>query len=246
MNYNERNRHDRDSMVVFDPASHGYFVDGMEYRSVTTLVDDCFEKFDAPLWAARKATPSKPAEELLREWDEKGRLAREAGTRMHDRIERYYLGIDDLEDDGDRSFALFLDFAGRHRLTPVRSEWRIFCEEALLAGTLDFLAIAPDGSLELWDWKRSNKVCDPAGRPVTDNRWHKTGFGPVSHIPDTAFNHYALQLSIYRYILETKYDVHPVRAKLGVFHPANPCPWVVEVPYFENEVKSLLRNATAG
>lgn len=92
MNYNERNRHPRDARLEFEPESHTYRVDGEVFDSVTTVVEDMFERFDAEYWATRKATPGHPREMILREWAAKGELARNLGTEMHDRIERYYLG----------------------------------------------------------------------------------------------------------------------------------------------------------
>lgn len=245
MTYNDINRHRRDELISFEPESHTYRVGDHIYTSVTTLVDDCFEKFDADYWARRKATPECPAAELKRRWDEVGAQARNCGTRLHERIERHYLGLDDLPDDGDRAMDRFREFADRWHLTPYRSEWRIYIEEYRLAGTLDFLAIDDDGELVLWDWKRSNKVVDAMGMPVIDSRWGKHGFAPVDHLPDTSYYHYALQLSIYRYILEQKYDVHPGRARLGIFHPDHPVPYVVEVPYLRHEVISLLHDVAA-
>lgn len=243
MDYNDMNRHMRDDRVAFDEASHTYFVAGQEYKSVTTVVADCFEKFDAPYWAARKATPEKPAEAWIREWDENARQAREKGTLMHERIERYYLDApDDDIADGDGAYELFRRFAAVTQLTPYRSEWRIFDEDSKIAGTLDFLAVADDGSLELWDWKRTTKVCDCCGNPLTDNRFGKTGLGAAAALPDTSFYHYALQLSIYRLILETRYGLHPVVSRLGVFHPDNGSPYVVEVPYLQEIAQNILQS----
>lgn len=245
MNYNELNHHRRDDLLAFDADTHKYTVAGVEYGSVTELVEDCFEKFDAEYWAERKATPQCPAHVLLAQWEERGKDARDRGTRLHDRIERHYLGLPDLPDDGDRAFALFRDFAACRSLAPYRSEWRIFYEDCHLAGTLDFLAVTPEGKLQLWDWKRSNKVCDDDGQPVTDNRWRKRAFAPLASIPDTTFFHYALQLSIYRFILAEKYGIEVESAHLGVFHPDNASWWVVDVPYLRDEVITLLSHVAA-
>lgn len=243
MNYNERNRHSRDEMLEFDPAGHIYTVHGTVYRTVTAVVEDCFEKFDADYWAERKATPSCPAEELKRRWEENGRRARELGTRLHDNIERYYLGEDADEDVAlDVAYRHFCDFARVTPLKPHRTEWGIYAEECRLAGTLDFLADNGDGTFDLWDWKRSNKVVGRDGRPATENTAGKCGFGPLAHIPDTAYYHYALQLSIYRFILERKYGIEVRSSRLGVFHPDNSTHYIVEVPYLRREVIILLNS----
>ncbi len=242
MNYNELNAHPRDKNICFDPATHEYTCDGRVFRPVTTLVEDCFDKFDAQYWAGRKATAAHPAEELLAEWATKGRIARDLGTLMHDRIERYYLGeAIGPEADDDPTFSRFLRFAAEHRLRPFRTEWRIYMEEHDLAGTLDFLGTDADGNYEIWDWKRSSKLIDCNGRVIDSNPWGKHAHAPVGHLPDTTFHHYALQVSVYRYILSHKYGVTPAHAHLGVFHPDHSTYHVVDVPYLEREVEAILQ-----
>lgn len=242
MNYNEEHIHERDSLLAFDAERHEYTFGGRVLRSVTTLVEDLFEKFDAEKWAHIKATPDHPAEVIMAEWEAKGRRARDLGTLMHDRIERHYLG-EEIEPEAysDPTFRLFRRFAAEHPLTPYRTEWRIFLEEHSLAGTLDFLGVGTDGEFEIWDWKRSSKLVDRfSGRPVTENRYHKTARHPIARVPDTTFHHYALQVSIYRHILEQKYGIRPKRAFLGVFHPDYSTYYIVALPYLEREVKTLL------
>ena len=239
MNYNEQNAHSRDASIEFDEASHTYTVGGRVFNTVTTLVEDCFKKLDVDYWAERKATPSCTKEMILAQWDAKGKEARELGTKLHDRIERHYLGIECDEECKDRAFTHFLTFAKENHLRPYRSEWRIFIEDCGLAGTLDFLAVTEDGSYEIWDWKRSNKVVDSCGSP-NFNSYGKKALAPIDHLPDTMFHHYALQVSIYRYILAEKYGIETRAGRLGIFHPDYSRPWVVELPYLRPEVISLL------
>lgn len=243
MNYNELNVHPRDSRVTFNEEEHLYLVDGCGgYDSVTAVVKDCFEQFDADYWASRKSSTPEQALALKQKWEENGRLAREAGTLLHERIERHYLGYEpEPEALQDRAFAHFLSFARSFPLKPFRSEWRLFSTKYSLAGTLDFLAF--DGrEYVIFDWKRSCKLVDPAGAPVTENRWGTTGLGLMRHIPDTSYWHYALQLSLYRRLLEEEYGIHAAKSYLGAFHPDNPRPYILEMPYLEREVLALLNS----
>lgn len=238
--YNITNRHARDSRIVFEPESHRYIVDGaLECDSVTTVISDCFEKFDADYWSRRKATPDCPAEKLKAMWEEKGRIARDKGTLMHERIERHYLGYEpDADALADPAFGQFLRFAERHRLTPFRSEWTVFMESCRIAGTLDFLAF--DGSkFEIYDWKRSTKVVDEFGIPRV-NSFGRHGLAPLTAVPDTVFHHYALQQSLYRYILAKEYGIDVAACHLGIFHPGNADFHVVAVPYLLEETKALV------
>lgn len=241
MDINTLHSHRRDAALTFIPDTHTYIVGGTEFESVTTVVENCFESFDADYWAERKATPGRTAEMIKAEWAARGEEARRMGTLMHERIERYYLGHPvDPAWMADGAFSRFAAFAWKVRLCPFRTEWRIYHEESRLAGTLDFLAACADGSFEIWDWKRSNKVVDSCGNPITDNSFGRTALTPLDHLPDTTFWHYALQVSIYRYILEAKYDMRISGARLGIFHPQHTSFFVALLPYLRDEVKMII------
>ena len=198
MNYNELNSHPRDSRLLFDPESHTYYIEGRPLKSVTTLVEGCFPQFDALYWAHRKAPQEGlTPEELMAKWEAEACRARDLGTTMHDKIERYYLG-EDSGDDTD-AYRLFRCFAAVNRLYPFRTEWRIYLEEYGIAGTLDFLERTPDGTYNIYDWKRSRKLINRFGMVEATSPFRKTGLHPISHLPDCSYYHYALQVSVYRY-----------------------------------------------
>lgn len=239
MTYNEENAHERDGKLQFDPESHTYFLNGKKLKSVTTLVEECFPQFDAVYWANRKApqegvTPG----ELMERWEREAQRARDLGTIMHDKIERYYLG-EDSGDDTD-AYRLFRSFATVNRLHPYRTEWRIYFEEYGIAGTLDFLERTPQGTYNIYDWKRSRKLVNRYGQVEMTSPFRKTALYPVSHLPDCSYYHYALQISVYRYILEQKYGININRMRLGVFHPSYTGYYVVDIPYLRDEVIRIL------
>jgi hypothetical protein len=237
-NYNTLNSHHRDNLIEFDESQHKYSVNGKDLVSVTTIIDHYFQDFDADYWAKRKA-PSMglTPEQLKAKWEENAQKARDLGTSMHDKIEKYYLGI---TSETDETFNLFLEFTKSHTLYPYRTEWRIFYEEYGIAGTLDFLEYK-DGVYTIYDWKRSEKLVKN-GVILKDNPWGTSAFDPISHIPDTSFYHYALQLSMYRYILEQKYDIHVSQSRLGVFHPNNGTYHVIDLPYLKEEIIAILND----
>lgn len=240
MNFNEKNIHHRDSLISFDETEHVYTFGEQTFESVTTVVENCFEKFDAPMWAARKC-PHDP-QSLIRQWEQKAKTARDLGTLMHDRIERYYLGETlEAQANSDPTFSKFLNFAAKYELNPYRSEWRIFSEDFQIAGTLDFLTVTSDGRFTIYDWKRSTKVVDDDGR-ILDKSYGRYGLGVMSSLSDTTYNHYALQVSIYRYILERHYDIEVSDAYLGVFHPDMKSYHRVALPYLRAEVIKLLNS----
>jgi len=242
--YNRQNACARDAYISFEPVEHRYIVHGaagdIECESVTQLVSGCFAKFDADYHAARKATPTCTAEMLKEIWAKKGEEARQLGSLLHERIERYFLGFQpEAEAMNERGFRHFLDFATSHTILPYRSEWPVYSERYRLAGTLDFLAF--DGQrFEIYDWKRSTKVVDNSGRPLQDN-YGKYARNPIGHIKDTVFNHYSLQLSLYRYILKTEYGIDVAACHLGIFHPQLDRYHLIDTPYMLNEVEALLK-----
>lgn len=241
MTYNELHKHERDDLLCFDELEHLYTCNGKQLESVTTVVENCFNKFDADYWAERKASQlGITPEEIKAEWEAKAQQARDLGTMMHDKIEKYYLGI---ESESDETFDMFLQFAAEHKLNPYRTEWRIYYEEYGIAGTLDFLEYS-DGKFTIYDWKRSTKlVCN--GAVEKESRFRQFALPPIGHISDSTFYHYALQVSFYRYILEKKYGIVVSAGRLAVFHPDNGRYYLIDIPYLRNEVEAILATRKA-
>lgn len=242
--YNIRNAHLRDSRISFNAHEHIYMVDGIPVpRSVTQLVGEQFAPFDAETMSLRKAGGDPVlAARLRRQWRHKAAQAAFLGTVMHDSIERHYLGeVQQRSVEDFLEYGQFLDFARDYRLTPYRTEWAVFSEKYGLAGTLDFLNF--DGRVfEIYDWKRSTKIVDEQRGCINTCCYNRYSIGVVKNIPDTSFHHYALQLSIYRYLLAEEYGIEVSAAHLGVFHPDNNSYHVVDVPYYEAEVRAILQN----
>lgn len=235
-NCNELHPHRRDDKLVFRASDHTYRFGDIELRPVTSVVEGCFPKFDADYWAPIKAAQLGISEaEMRRRWDEKGEKARTLGTLMHANIERYYLG-EELTDDFD-TVHLFRAFESVHRLQPYRTEWSVYDEDLGVAGTIDFLE-CKDGRFRIYDWKRSDKLLH-CGKAVLNNSFGATALPPLSHVPDVTFWHYALQVSIYRYILSRKYDIEVESCHLVVLHPNNTVPYVLTTPYLEREIKLI-------
>lgn len=230
-NYNVINAHERDKRLQFEHDTHVYSVDNKELKSVTTFVNECFPPFNAMEIAGFVARQQgKSVDDVLKEWDHQ----RDLGTEMHANIEKYYLGEKYETDD---VFNQFLGFAKDTTLVPYRTEWPIYDEEMGIAGTLDFLDYQ-NGEFVIYDWKRSKNVVTPTGK--LRNVKSGYGYGAMSEFKDCSYNHYALQTSIYRYILEKNYGIKVAKSRLVVMHPELRQAYMVDVPYMEKEVKILL------
>ena len=244
---NYSNRHERDERCEFNPHDHIYKIDGTVFTSVTSIVSRFFPVFDAED-AIRKMKNGRnwnPSHRywgmqdyiIKQKWEEKGIKAAEKGTFLHDQIEKFYLGQPYQEPE---EFGLFRRFQEEHMfLQPHRTEWRIFDEEHQVSGTVDFLA-KKGTEYEMYDWKRSLKVIDSiSGKPIIENRWQQ-GFFDLNDMGDTAYNHYSLQLSIFRYILEKNYQIDISNMFLIVLHPDYKRYYKVEVPYLKHKVEYII------
>ncbi|WP_143437066.1 PDDEXK family nuclease [Hymenobacter mucosus] len=206
----------RRSALSFDADAHQYYINGQPALAVSTLVSRFFPKFDTEYWSAYKAAQRGCApEDVAQEWADKAAASSRAGTALHQQIEDFY---NQGTPATGPEFAHFLSF---HRafshLVPHRTEWQVYSEELMLAGTLDFVARNTDGTLSIYDWKRSHKVVDAAGQ-VQLNRY-QTAEGPLGDLPDCSFSHYTMQQNMYKWLLETNYGCRVRDMHLVVLHP---------------------------
>lgn len=234
--FNIRNRHWRDRNVSFREADHVYIVDSTPLDSVTTVVKNCFPEFDAEFHAKRKAEALGITKEAVLEmWDKKGRESREQGTVMHKKIESFYLG---KEPSTDETFELFKIFADKIALKPYRTEWAVYDWEQKIAGTIDFVDYQ-NGEYIIYDWKRSDKLIAKNGLPIKNSLYGEKALPPIENLDDSPYYHYTLQLSLYKYILEKNYGITVSKLRLGIFHPSYNKPYVLEMPYLQNEIDTL-------
>jgi CRISPR/Cas system-associated exonuclease Cas4 (RecB family) len=204
---------------------------------VSNVIARFFPEFDAQHWSVRNASREGMSPEALRaKWARSGQESRELGTKLHEDIEKYYLKGSHA---AGADYELFQKFLADHPdLKPYRSEWRIFDEKHMIAGTLDLVVKTATG-YDMYDWKRSKKVIGPGGHPITENGW-ANGIGPLSHLPDTSFNRYVLQQNIYRNFLEKHYGIKIDKMYLVVLHPKHNTYYKVEAPERNEEVEALL------
>ena len=254
---NLRNRHPRDSRIQFLPYEHIYILDGKEsLTSVSSLVSLFFPKFDSYYWSERKAGEYGMSQiGILEEWDFNGALSREVGTFMHQQIRNYYHGLpftsqyrfvyngkyihEDSEISLESEFEQFKRFLNDHPFIPFRTEWSIFDEDLKIAGTIDMIHIKDGGTFELYDWKRSHRLLDKFGNIIKTNIF-QSGIHGLEQIPDTVYWHYCLQLNIYRYILENRYDLKIDNMYLILLHHEVNRYMKIEVPKMNEYVKIIL------
>ena len=238
----KKNPHPRDAHIEFDEPTHTYTIDGSsDYTSVTTWNHTHFKAFDADAIIAQmmgsKNWPNskyhgKTADEIKAEWDKNRDEAAEAGTKMHYDIECYYNGMEVANDSTEYEY--FKAFAADNaELVPYRTEWTVWDSELKIAGSIDMVYENPDGTLAIYDWKRSKGI-------VRNKRFEEYATTAcISHIPDTNFWHYALQLNTYKAILEKNYGKRVTTLRLVCLHPNQRTYEVIDVPELEEEIRAL-------
>lgn len=237
---NKKNAHSRDKRIQFIENGHIYLVDGVHARSVTELIDTCFPIFDEEYWSGYKSNQMGiAAKDLLTQWKNDGLQSQQLGTILHQNIEKFYHAQNHVQND---EFKQFLNFHNAHKhLKAYRTEWRIFDEVNLIAGTIDLICKNEDGTFEIYDWKRSKKVVDPkTGSVLKLNGYNQNGIGSFSGLSDTSYSRYCLQQNVYRHLLETHYGIKIKNMYLVIMHPLLADYHKIEVPKIENEVKALL------
>jgi ATP-dependent exoDNAse (exonuclease V) beta subunit len=131
----------------------------------------------------------------------------------------------------------FINFIKDHQhLKPYRTEWTVFNEDIKISGSIDMIYENPDGTLSIYDWKRSKNI-------TRINQFNKFGISlPICHLPDSNFWHYALQLNIYKYILETKYEKKVKELYLVRLHPnaVEKNYELIQLPILSREIDELV------
>ena len=183
-----------------------------------------------PLLAKLALSP----DEIRQKWKANAEDASNRGTWMHLTFE-LWLNRDPVPMGGPE-MALFQKFVRTlDGLTAYRTEWEIWGLEENLAGSIDFVAQAEDGSLVLMDWKRCKCLRDKFSCR------YRTMSAPLDHLDDCSGEHYRLQLNCYRYLLEKYYGHKVSRMMVVCTHADNGDEaFVHEVPLLEAETNYLM------
>jgi hypothetical protein len=241
-----KNAHPRDQYIEFDEGPHIYTVHGEQgYTSVTTWNHSHFSHFDADA-IIDKMMKSKnwtdpnykyygmTREQIKASWDKNRDSASGAGTQMHYDIECFWNNME--VNNTSVEYEWFLRFVKDFpELKPYRTEWMVYDEELKLSGSIDMVFELPDGTLQIYDWKRCKEI-------IHDSPFGKCALTPcISHLPDTNFWHYALQLNTYKRMLEKNYGKTINGLYLICIHPENPYKTYqrIEVPVLEKEIDAL-------
>ena len=237
-----KHSHPLDCHIEFDEPTHTYTIDGDNgYTSVTTWVHSHFSKFDADkiidkMMSGRNWSTSKyfgqTRDDIKLIWEVNRDAAAKAGTALHSDIEKFYNNVSHANISDE--YYQFENFVKDTSLEPYRTEWMVFDKEMKIAGSIDMTFILPNGNLMIYDWKRSKGI----NRNTPYETYSNTDC--ISHLPDTNFWHYALQLNMYKTILERNYGKHIDKMMLVCLHPDQKNYKLFEVPELDHELGELI------
>lgn len=201
--------------IVFNAKDHSYKSnDGSEINwiSVTTLVSHFKIPFDAKKVATKVSKNKKskwfgiPEKEILAIWDMESNRAMTLGTYYHNQREADLCSFASIERDGV-TVPIFppLEILNNVKQAPsqkldsgIYPEHMVYLKSAGICGQSDLVEVV-NGKVNIIDYK-SNKEIKTEAFKDWEGKTERL-LAPLDHLDNCNFNHYALQLSIYMYII---------------------------------------------
>lgn len=235
-----------------------FFEDGHYYEfkgkrvgiSATSLIHEFCDEFDEQEMAKKVAIKNnQTVYEILEEWHYKRDFACEKGTTCHeyaqslwsgeewnllpfDNSEEYLTAVDKIKIQADNFKKDFED-----KLEHLFDEFVIGSEEFDIASAVDHLFYnkLTDG-LVLVDYKTNSLMSGYNKKP-----YKKKMKIPLNKYNDDALNHYYIQLSLYKFLIE-KYTKLKVSEMFIVYFSENIENYeIIEIPYLKKEVEKILK-----
>jgi hypothetical protein len=201
--------------IVFNAADHSYKsldnTEGINWISVTSLISNFKIPFDAEKVAASVTKKQKskwygiPPEKILELWKNEADRATTLGTFYHNQREADLCSLSSINREGV-NIPIFtpieensLKIAPSQRLDDgVYPEHMVYLKSIGICGQSDLVEVV-NGRVHIIDYKTNKEI-----KTESFKNWEGVSsklLFPVDHLDDCNYNHYALQLSIYMYII---------------------------------------------
>ena len=242
-----------DDFKFFEEDHHYEYKNKQIGISVTRLISEYENKFDSETMAEKVATrDGKTIQQVLDEWKQKNKYSCIKGTICHEFAqeqwkfdEPFVMLSKRLMDNNlcyDTNIPKIIKQASnfysdyKNRLQHVADEFVIGSEEYDIASAIDHLFVNKlTGELVLVDYKTNSNL-------YKGDKYAKSMKIPLSHLKDTTLNHYNLQLSIYKYLLEKYTNLKVSEMFIVWFSEENENYQIVDVDYLQEEVIKILEN----
>jgi len=200
------------SILKFTADNHKYTsADNAEWLSVTSLISNFKQPFDADTIAAKSAKSKKSKwygmtpEEIKAVWKAEALRATTLGTWYHNCREGDICSFETMERHGS-TIPVFrpievdgIKHSPEQKLKDgIYPEHMVYLRSAGICGQSDIVEVI-DGVVHITDYK-TNKEIKTEGYTNWEGITQKMS-NPVSHLDDCHLNHYALQLSMYMFII---------------------------------------------
>ncbi len=248
----------KQKLKVFDKfkffeEDHHYECNGKKVGiSVTRLIEEYSNPFDQQAIAEKVALrDNKSVSEVLEEWEYKNKFACEKGSTCHEYAQSIWSGeeYNELLFDGSieyltsvnkiqaQAMNFWKDF--KNKFTHIQDEQLVGSEEYDICSAVDHLFLDKEDNVWLIDYK-TNSILKGYNDDEKNRRYTKKMLIPLQNIKDDSLNHYYLQLSIYKYLIE-KYTNIKIYKTMIVYMSENIEKYeLIETPYLEEETKKIL------
>ena len=252
----------KQKLKVFD--KYKFFENGHYYTykdkrvgiSVTRYISQFENEFDSDTLSQKVADKNGISQfEVLNEWKRKGEYSCLKGTAIHEwlqdnyanreykfdlsQLEEYpeYYKIEDIEHLKQMAIDFINDYKNRY----------ILIGDEILCGIPDF-DIASAIDLLFYDTVNNEVVLADIKTNTDLKGWKNTPsyvkkmLQPLENIKDITFEHYKIQLSIYRYFLE-EYAHIPISDNMFIVYLSEKEKNynIIQIPYLKNEVEKILK-----
>ena len=187
--------------IIYIDENHSYWIDEERLTSVTQYLSKFKQPFDTDRWSKHSAAKEGVSQQtILERWDQKSKISLEKGTIVHNAAELILKGeavdLDSLPVEVKAIHNFWKLLTEKYQAKALKTEWIVGDQKAKIAGRVDaIIQFIRDGvpTTSILDWK--------TGTIKMNNHFGKMK-PPFADYDDCAFNHYSIQLSLYRLILE--------------------------------------------
>ena len=234
----------------FFKEDHHYEFKGKKIGiSVTSLIEQYANEFDAQLIAEKSAAKeNKTVQQILNEWKYKNEFSCRKGSTCHEYVQSLWSKEQWIYDEFDKTIQ-YKDAVNKIKkqaenfyndykeiLEHIYDEFIIGSEEYDIASAVDHLFLnKTNNHLVLIDYKTNSDI-------HKSEKYAKLMKVPLQDLKDFTLNHYFIQLSIYKFIIE-KYTNLIIDEMYIIYMSENAKNYeIIEIPYLKKQVIKILEN----
>ena len=177
----------------FLKETHQYFNENIEYKSVSSWIDQFKKPFPANMIAGKIAKGDMAVKDkTLAEWDLKRDMMANYGSSGHQAVE-YSIKYNKLLDQPNLAFIVEQFNKAINSKNKLYSELIGSDDERKIAGTIDILEALGNKEVNIWDLKFCGDI---------HKKGHNKLLTPFEDLRDSKLTIYALQLSMYKHLAE--------------------------------------------